>query len=244
MRNANLNFAVSDALKNKITSIGVPSDKTQVITNGVDTNLFMPLSTEVCRSKLGLGLPNNAKIVLYIGNLQKEKGVIYLLNAFNNLAQQNLLKDIRLIIVGNGPLKEEFVSYVIKWDLQDSITFIEAQHHHMIPIWINSCDVLCLPSISEGCPNVILEALACGTPVVASKVGGVPELIFSEKLGVLFEKSNVDELVEGLLVALKKKWDINFIVNSVKYRSWDTKAKEMVQVYKKVLSKNKSVVSS
>jgi glycosyltransferase involved in cell wall biosynthesis len=92
--------------------------------------------------------------------------------------------------------------------------------HDEVPSWISACDVLCLPSRREGCPNVVLEALASGRPVVASRVGGVPEILSPES-GVIVDPENPAALAQGISAALDRGWDPRSLRDCVECLSWD-----------------------
>lgn len=216
-KRADMIIAVSKALKEKIISLGIPEEKIQLISNGVDTDLFRPIQKKACRDKLGL--PLDKRIVLYIGNLEKVKGIDLLVDAMKYLPG-----DIELAVIGTGPLRNRLRS-------AKRISFYGSRSHSEIPLWMNACDVFCLPSRNEGCPNVILEAMACGVPIVASRTGGIPELIKSEKSGILVSPGNLAELSEGIHRALEIKWERE----SVENYSWKENAgkvfKELESVY-------------
>jgi len=101
---------------------------------------------------------------------------------------------------------------------------------------MNACDVLCLPSLSEGLPNVALEAMACGLPVVASRVGGVPEVVRDGVNGFLVPPSNPSALADALRRALATKWDREAIRASVSQFDWDVNARTVLDTLSKALA--------
>ncbi|MBU0477482.1 glycosyltransferase [bacterium] len=215
-------IAVSNALKEKIIGLGIDKEKIEVISNGVDTDLFRPVDRIPSRDKLCL--PQDKKSILYIGNLEKIKGIDLLIDAMKDLPE-----GINLAIVGRGSLEDELRAKVETLGLEDRVKFYGSQLHSDIPLWLNSCDVLCVPSRNEGCPNVVLEALACGTAIVASKVGGIPELIRTEDAGILVRPGYVSELENGIEAAFEKKWDRNGLRQNVLNYGWTKNAKKLFE---------------
>ena len=210
-------IAVSDALKKKVIEIGVPEERIIVIPNGINTDLFRPMEKENCRKELDL--PIEKKIVLFVGNLKPEKGLSTLIKACNQI---NKVEDKKylLVILGDGQLQKTLKNKVNQLNMMDIVRFEGRKPHDEIPIWINACDVFCLPSLNEGCPNVVLEALACAKPVVATNVGGIPEIISSESLGILVEPMNWESLAKAIIKALGKSWDYSKLKKSCWKYSW------------------------
>ena len=221
---------VSEDLKAHLLGVGVDNERVTVIRNGVNKKIFFARASTECVDKLGL--PKNCSRILFVGRLaeEEEKGFRYLIDAVQELVR--VRKQITLYVVGDGPMQQTYEEVVKNQDLQRHIQFVGAQAHQDIPLWIGACDVLCLPSIREGCPNVILEALSCGRPVVASKVGDIPNLIRNGN-GLLVEPSNSHQLFEALAIALAREWDQDEICKSVRRLSWDVAASQ----YYSVLSK-------
>jgi len=196
-------IAVSMALKERLIEIGVPAANIAVISNGVDAELFQPMERKECRKELDL--PLDRKVVLFVGNFAPVKGVDILVDAFGELMR--LRSDAILVLVGDGPLEAMLRDKVKVLGISQKVVFAGRVTHDMIPVYMNSADVFTLPSRNEGCPNVILESFACGTPVVASRVGGVPELFTSGSLGMLVEPDDQSDLVSKLCNALDVAWD-------------------------------------
>jgi len=222
LKGSNRVITVSGALKERIIEIGVPEDKISVILNGVNTELFKPMDKIECRKKLNL--PLDKKIVLFVGNLEMVKGIDLLVDAMKDL------DNICLAIVGDGPLREIAIRNTQNARLKSRVYFAGARPHSEIPIWMNASDIFCLPSRNEGCPNVILEALACGRPIVASRAGGIPEIIKSENQGVLVSPENITELRAGILRALEKDWDSTALRQSVVNFDWKENVKKVFDV--------------
>jgi glycosyltransferase involved in cell wall biosynthesis len=107
--------------------------------------------------------------------------------------------------------------------------------HDEIPLWMNACDLFVLPSLNEGNPTVLPEALGCGKPFVGTKVGGVPEVIASDDYGLLVEPADPEGLAEKILVALDREWDREMILAYAERYTWENIAKEIMGVYEQVL---------
>lgn len=191
LSNSDKVIAVSGALKDQMIMAGVPSDKIVVIPNGVNTDLFKPMDQAECRRKLEL--PLDKKMVLFAGNLVKIKGVETLVDAFAGLRVSALL-----VLVGDGPLEDMLRVKVKKLGIEDRIIFAGRKAHNEIRYYMNACDIFCLPSHNEGCPNVLIEAISCGKYVVATKVGGIPEIIDSDRIGIMVESDKPTDLAKAL----------------------------------------------
>lgn len=237
LNNCNRVIAVSNALKERVVSIGVKTGNIAVILNGVDINLFRPVDTNEIRMKYGLKL--DKKYILYVGNLYLVKGVDYLIKSFKLLS--SIQKNVDLIIIGDGRQKSNLLKQVHDDQLEGRVKFLGTKRHEEISSWINCCDLFVLPSISEGCPNVLLEAMACGKPIVASNIGGIPEIIDSSKYGILVPPKDYKQLFEALQSALNKTWDSILIRNRVVGFTWEMNAKKLNLELQKVLGHNTEV---
>ena len=220
-------IAVSNDLKEKIQHLGILKDKIAVIGNGVNTQIFKPLDKGECRKKLSL--PAEQKLVVFIGNLVEVKGIEFLIEAFRDLSG-----DIILRIVGEGGLRPMLEEQVKKLNLSRRIVFTGRCPHNDIPIWMNAADIFCLPSLNEGCPNVVLEALACGTPVVASRVGGIPDMITSPEQGILTAPRDSKGLAKAIEQMVNKA-DNKPGRTAVFKRSWSDTARELQQILTQAL---------
>lgn len=225
LRRAQRVISVSDALKMKMIGLGVPEKQIRVISNGIDTKRFKPMDKNKTRRKLNI--PIDSKILLFVGNLVHVKGLSYLLDALHSVRKH--MPNILLVLVGDGILRAELQEQAKELGIETSVTFQGVRPHDEIPLWMNSCDLFCLPSLNEGCPNVILEALACGKPVVASNVGGIPELVPDNEHGILVPPANSAELAKAIEAALKHRWDSQALSSS--RHSWKEVAQKTMEEF-------------
>lgn len=184
--------AVSQALRNGILEIAGPI-AVDVVPNGVDLEMFCPIRKEEARKRCGI--PSNGFIFTYVGSLIPGKGLEPLLEAFWSLAP---LHEAKLYLVGNGRLRQNLEERAQGLGIADRIVFAGARPHEEIPLWLNAADCLIHPSFSEGCPNVVLEASACKCPIIATRVGGIPEIITHKDNGILVEPRDSTRLAEAM----------------------------------------------
>ena len=184
-------IAVSEDLARELEEKGVDRSKIRVVYNGVGEE-FRPLTKEASRQKLEL--PRTPFIVLFLGLLAPVKGVEVLLQAVEMLADPDLL----CVLVGDGPLRAALQQQACAKGLAGRVRFAGQRPREEIIDWLNAADLLALPSYAEGRPNVVLEAMACGRPVVASRVGGVPELVSDGVTGRLVAAGDSAELTAAI----------------------------------------------
>jgi glycosyltransferase involved in cell wall biosynthesis len=172
LRRADGVLTVSRDLADRVAKIGVDSNRVRVVYTGVDPIRFSPGSRIEAREKLGL--PADERIVLYIGNLEWVKGPDLLMSACAQWQRSG--ERLRCHVVGDGPLRKTLQRMRRRLSIPDACVLHGSRPHDEMPHWYRAADVLVLPSRWEGVPNVLLEAVACGTPYVATNVGGVPEI--------------------------------------------------------------------
>ena len=179
---------------------GAPDEKIEVIPCGVDVELFQPLDQGTARRKLGL---QNSKVVLYVGRLEPLKGVDIILRAVAQMEQGNLVKTI---IVG-GNLEEDSEMSRLKslshdLGISDQVSFIGRLDQEELPAYYNAADICVVPSYYESFGLVALESMACGTPVIASRVGGLPTIVKDGYNGYLIQWHCPEPFADGLNVLL------------------------------------------
>jgi glycosyltransferase involved in cell wall biosynthesis len=178
----------------------IPENKVSTIYNGVDLNRFEHLDPSISLSvRMELGIPSNAPTIGCVGRLHQQKGYPFLLEAIKTV--RNQIPDIQLLIVGSGKMEIELKSIVKKLDLSDSVTFTGARTD--IPAILSSLDLFVLPSLWEGHPLVLLEAMATGLPVVATQVGGNPEVVIHGETGLMVPPSNPVQLASAIITLMQ-----------------------------------------
>jgi len=216
---------VSEAMKAELIRRGYSASKTDVVYNGIDESLFYPL--DLAESRKRLHLPQNKKILLFVGSLTiTSKGIDLLLDAVQEITESNLM----VYLIGTGEEKPQIEALIHQKQLSDKIILHEPVPHAKLNDWFNAADLLVLPSRREGVPNVILEAMATGTPVVASNVGGIPEIVIPEISGLLHQPGSESDLREKITQALNHTWDKKIISQSSRRYSWTTNSQQYFQI--------------
>ena len=224
-------IAVSDEVRNVlVSSLGADPSKISVISCGVDTLIFAPQPKMDIRSQLEIG--RDQKVVLFIGRLDHNKGI----DIISECARR--MPNVSFVLVGVGPLRAD----------AENCRCVGACPNSEIPVWTNAADVLLLPSRSEGSPVVLKEALSCGVPVVASKIGGIPELVKDGETGYLVEAEDVDMFEERLRKLLdnpQKRRQMGQKGREHMMENYDSRniAQRIKQVYEKVLASSQSTRS-
>jgi teichuronic acid biosynthesis glycosyltransferase TuaC len=210
--------AVSRALADEASKLGAEPERIDVVPNGLDRSTFRVGDRAAARRTLGLSV--EGPLVLYVGHLSEAKGVLDLLAAFKLAGSR--LAGARLVLVGDGAGSSKCRARARELDVP--ATFVGEQPHGSIPTWLTACDLLALPSWNEGMPNVVLEALACGRPVVATDVGGIPEVV-TESVGALVPPRDLEALAAALVRVLGASHDAAAISSALDRPSWDGSAR-------------------
>lgn len=214
--------AVSRALGDTVASFGVPRERIDIVTNGVDGELFRPRDRAAARAELGHE-GDTRRWLVYVGRLEEAKGVLDLLEAFSLLARRR--SDVRLAIVGDGAARAACERAA--GELGDRILVAGGRPLEEVPRWMAACDALVLPSWAEGTPNVVLEALACGRRVVATRVGGTPDLVTGPELGELVPARDPALLADALLRAADAPYDPAAVAGAGARHGWAENARRL-----------------
>ncbi len=202
VRHADHIIAVSEPLRDMlVTQFAMPGDKITVRSCGVDMNRFRPIPQFEARQKLQL--PQDARILLFVGALTDYKGGGDLITAVSQLAQQG--EKFQLLMVGEGPLRQQFIHQVNEDGLADQVQFVGSKPNEEMPLWFNAADIFVLPSWREGTPVSLMEALSCERPAVVSRAGGMAQVIQDGENGFLVEIANPAQLAEKLGLLLNDK---------------------------------------
>jgi glycosyltransferase involved in cell wall biosynthesis len=208
-------MTASAALRDQLLQAGLAAKQVQVIYNGIDAAQFKPQNSLSAQQQLGL-VPDKKRL-LFVGNLKKAKGCVDLLSAFITMAPKR--PELELIFIGDGPMRASMQAQLVPSELTERVHFLGKLDHTQLPSWFNAADILCLPSHNEGVPNVVLEAMACGTPIVATAVGGIPEVV-PAFAGVLCLAHDRSLLVSALEAALAQTWNNKAISKHAHHFSW------------------------
>jgi glycosyltransferase involved in cell wall biosynthesis len=214
--------AVSRALATKAIGLGTRPANVHVLYNGVDASIFRPETRAASRAKLGLS--TYTPLLLYVGNLKPSKGCLDLLEAFPALLAKQPLA--RLIYVGTGPARATLLERAKALGCLDHVELAGAVAHDELGDWFRSADLLCLPSHNEGVPNVVLEAMACGTPVVATHVGGIPEVV-PHYAGILVPPRVRLALSTALIDASARRWNHKRIAAHARGFRWEDNIRQL-----------------
>ncbi len=220
-------FTVCEALKTLMVDMGIPSEKVRVLYNGINSRLFYPGRSTGERKRL-----------VFAGWLTQNKGVLGLSDAFAQLLQNN--QNVELIYVGTGEVHKILQKKIESLGIADKARILGHRPHEEVAEQIRMSDLLILPSMNEGLPNVIIEALFCHVPVVASEVGGIPEATAYGKYGVLVKPGDPEALAAGIQKALDTKWDFSDVDKHLSQFSWELNAQRTLEEFAALIGKEKS----
>jgi glycosyltransferase involved in cell wall biosynthesis len=210
-------IAVSRQLAGRTADLGVDPARLHVVYNGVDTALFQPGDAGAARERLKLSAD---PLLLFVGNLAPVKGLSVLIDACALLRDRGTRFQCRLI--GQGELRAALSRQIQTAGLTQQVQLTGPCRLENLPDWYRAASLLVLPSFSEGVPNVVLEAQACGTPVVASRVGGIPEILDDASL---VPPNNAPALADAIERALHRP-----PAASRPMRSWKDSAEQLAGI--------------
>jgi len=237
IKHADAVITLSNELKDIIqNSVKVNPSFIHTIPNGVDTSLFTLLDKNESRKKLGI--PYHIKMILSVGYLIKRKGFHKIIQALPSIVNQH--PDTLLYIVGGEGRELSFGNELKRMayslSLADRVKFVGSRPNEELVYWYNAADVFCLASDGEGSPNVVMEALACGLPVVASSVGSVPDILDESVWGYCVNPSDIAGFSFKIKKALTANCDRSLIRKYAEQFSWDKCAQQVMGVYQSILN--------
>lgn len=225
MREAAALISVSAGLKAAMVALGAPPDKVAVLRNGVDLRRFQPRDRDACRQALGLDGPT----LLSVGLLNERKG------HHRTIEAMPALPGWRLLIVGEGPERERLQALAAQRGVQDRVSLLGARPHASLPDFYSAADALVLASSREGWANVLLESMACGTPVVASNIPGNPEVVQEPAAGVVMAENSpagIVAAVHALQAARRSRAETRAYAERF---SWDDTSAGQDRLFRRVL---------
>lgn len=236
LQGSNRIITLSEELKFDVQRMGVAGKKIVTIRNGVDTHSFRYINKEKCRKRLGL--PLDTFILLSVGSLIFRKGHDRVIKHLKHLLIRQ--SNICLYIIGSqgpeGDFRKNLKTLIKKLSLEDHVCFVGDVKNQDLIYWYNSADLFCLMSRGEGSPNVLTEALACGCPSVATRVGAVPDILDEYFMGTL--APNDDQLsLSAFMEASKKNYDRPHIADYMRSFGWEWCAQNVIDIYGELKNK-------
>ena len=201
------------------------------IPNGYLHNKFKPMDQNKCKKQLDL--EPEKKIIFSLGQIVERKGFQDLINAANILRKKRT--DFQIIIGGNGPYKENLENLIKKMKLGEYINLIGFVEDKNVPKYMNAAEFFVLPSYSEGNPTVMFECLGCGKPFIGTNVGGIPEIIINEDLGMLIEPGDVKRLARALESGMDKDWNKEQLLEYARQFTWKNIVSQVMEIYHEII---------
>ena len=219
-------MANSRALKDALVALGAPAAKVRVLRNGVDLAMFRPLNRSAARAQFRI----NGPTLLSVGNLVELKGHDLIIGALPALPQYSLL------IVGDGPQRSRLEQLATTLGVIGRVRFLGRIAHDELAAVYSAADALVLASSHEGWPNVLLEAMACGTPVIASKVGGNSEVVAAPEAGLLLQDRTSSEIANAVKKLVLSAIDRAATRRYAEKFSWDATTEGQIRLYSEILN--------
>lgn len=224
-------ITVSAALQEKLVALGIPRDRTRVLRNGVDLERFTPMDRALARRELGLP---DALTFVCVGHLVELKGHRLVIEA---LAQR--FPEAQLLIAGEGELRSQLASLATSLGVSDRVRFVGVVPQENLKTYLSAADALVLASSREGWPNVLLESMACGTPVVATRLPGTSEIVTASEAGVLASERSASGLADAMR-ALMAAYPSRDATRAFAQRySWDETTRGQLELFRYIVDDNK-----
>lgn len=219
-------ISVCQALKNEMTKIGIAADKVTALRNGVDLEFFNPGNRAEIRKQLNI----SGKTLLSVGYLIERKGHHLIIEALSRLP------DVRLYIAGEGEMSAQLHKLASDNGVADRVIFLGALDRESLRRYMVAADALVLASSREGMANVLLESIACGTPVVATPLWGTPEVVAVPEAGVLTRDRSVEGIVEGVSRLFAHYPNREATRRYAEKFSWDDTTRGQLEIFRRVLA--------
>lgn len=224
-RHSAASIAVSQALKNLMVGFGIPGERITVLRNGVDTQRFRPIDRLAARRRIQI----EGKVLLSVGNLIELKGHHLVIEALGALPGWTL------VVIGDGEHGSQLRAKARAAGCADRVRFLGRMPQNDLVDHYNAADALVLASSREGLPNVVLEAMACGTPVVATCVGGTPEVMREPETGRLVRERTAEALVAAIRDLEAHPPDRGLIRKHAEAFAWDETTRGQVALFRRVI---------
>ncbi len=222
----------------QIIANGISEHLITILPNGIDLEKFKPLDKNTTREQLGISIEQ--KVLLNVGSLGRYKGQRDLINTLPAILSEHA--DVHTVIVGEGEFRSQLERTIEQLNLKDKVTLAGFQVEEKIIKWLNAADIFVFPSLREGTPNALLEAMACGLPVVTTSVGAIPEIVSDGINGMLIPAGSPGKFVEAvnsllqdptLRQRLGEKAKETVLLN---FGSWEEQCVQLKTLYSRILS--------
>lgn len=223
-------MSVCQALKDEMTQLGVPSERVSVMRNGVDLALFSPSTNEEQIALKQSHKLDTQHLAISVGWLIERKGHHLIIEALQ------MLPDVTLAIAGSGPDLEKLRQQAEEMNVANRVLFLGALSQIELNAWFQASDVSVLASSREGWANVLLESMASGTPVVATRVWGTPEVVQTPSAGVLVER-NPQDIANGIKAILEKDKTRSETRRYAEQFSWEETCKGLYDIFSGIVGK-------
>jgi teichuronic acid biosynthesis glycosyltransferase TuaC len=215
---------VSEGLRERVSALGIQPERISVLRNGVDLDVFYPVDRSIVRSRLGLA----GRVLLSVGNLVKLKGHDLIIRALAGLPSTTLL------VVGRGPERTALETLAQSVGVADRVRFLEPLPQERLRDIYSAADTLILASESEGWPNVLLESMACGTPVIATDIPGAREIVRTPEVGQLFRERTPESITQSVETLLASPTDGAAIRAYAAQFSWDLTTSGQLRMFEQI----------
>jgi len=221
-------ITVSGALKDALAGLGIDRDRITVLRNGVDLGLFRPLDRQATRRRLGLDGPT----LISVGHLIERKGHHFIVEAMQSLP------GFTLLIAGEGPEHANLEKRIAALGLGDRVRLLGPRPHDELPELYGAADALVLASSREGWANVLLEAMACGTPAIATEIWGNPEIVARPEAGILMTERSA----KGVADAVKSLFGARLPAREATRAyasafSWDATTEGQIDLFRRIVAR-------
>jgi glycosyltransferase involved in cell wall biosynthesis len=218
-------ITVARALKDDLVRVGVPAERIEVLRNGVDLQLFWPIEREAARRRLEV----SRTTLLSVGHLIPRKAHDLVIQALRWLPEMDL------IVIGDGPERGALGALARESGVGERVRFVGALAQEELRSYYGAADALVLASSREGWANVLLESMACGTPVVASRIGGTPEVVSTPEAGVLMAQRTPEAVAEAVQHLFARYPDRGATRRYAEKFSWDETTRGQLQLFERVV---------
>ena len=238
-RRAQASIGVSEALVDRMQALGFDAKKLIAMRNGIDLQRFYPGDRAELKVVLGLA---QRPVLLTVGNLKETKGQRLIIKSLPLVL--SIYPDALLVVLGDGPDAAALRELAKGMNLAKQVRFIGAMQQEQLCRWYSAADVLVLASSSEGWPNVLLEAMACGTPVVASDVGGVREIVRDLRVGRVFLQRDEKSIAQAICEVLDQCSTVAEIRKYSEQYSWDETSRSQAELFESMVGRIDSAGTS